>query len=369
MISSELVETCSIVEEKVNQAPLINFRSVEDDLGHGGQNHLQTLISEHSQNLQPNQQKRLIEEFCGLGPIVQLLEYEDLTEIIINGPNEIWYEQGGHILPCPDRFLTTNTYRGFVQRLFQESGAYTDYAQPTADGHWRGFRFHAIGEPLVTGETKLTLRRHPENPWTLNNLAKNHWCQPDEATHLESLIKKKKSLLIVGQTSSGKTSILSACLQKVEPCERVLVLEDTPEINLPNQISLRMLTRDDERSELPPFGLSDLIRNALRMRPDRLVMGEVRGPEAKDLLLALSTGHQGGLATLHAHSPQEALMRLEVLIQLGAPQWSLETVRKLIFHGLQYVVVTTKSAKRRQFAGAFRLASLEPCGFLLDREF
>ena len=368
-MNSELIAICSHLQEKVRQVPQLNLRSIDDDQGHGGREHIQSLIAEHSQHLAPKQQLRLLDEFCSTGPLTPLLDLSNVTEIIINGPNDIWYEKEGKILLWEDHFLSLSTYRGFIQRLFQETGTHIDFAQPTTDGQWRGFRFHAIGEPLTSGETKVTLRKHPENPWTLSQLNEHGWCLPSEAKALRKLIEEKSSMLIIGPTGSGKTSILSACLQNLPSNERVLILEDTPEISVPNSLSLRLLTREDERSALPSFKLSDLIRNALRMRPDRLVMGEIRGPEAKDLLLTLSTGHQGGLATLHAQSPQEALMRLEVLIQLGAPQWSLETVRRLIFHGLQYVIVTTKNEERRQFAGAFRLVSLESCGFLLEREF
>jgi pilus assembly protein CpaF len=368
-MNDELLEICQFIEDKIARAPGINFRSLDDDGGHGNSHHILKLLQNHTQSISSCDQQRILQEFCETGPLIHLIDDQTVTEILINGQREIWYEKVGKLERLPDNFFSAFTYENFVQKIFCESGVHIDLRRPAVDGNWLGFRFHAIGVPLSLNGTILTLRRHPENPWTIDELCQAEWASRDVCHRLESLVTDNESLLIAGTTGSGKTSILSACLQNIRTNERAIILEDTKEIALPNQISLRLLTRSEARSELPDYSLSDLVRQSLRMRPDRLIMGEIRGPEAKDLLLSLSTGHKGAMATIHARSPHEALMRLEILIQLGAPMWRTETVRKLIFHGLQYIILTQRENHQRRFAGAYRISSLESSGFLLDREF
>jgi pilus assembly protein CpaF len=157
-------------------------------------------------------------------------------------------------------------------------------------------------------------------------------------------------------------------LRELPQNERVVILEDTDELHVPNLSSTKMLTRLDPHNLLPPVDLSALLRHSLRLRPDRLVLGEVRGPEAKDLLLTLATGHSGSLGTLHATSAQEALIRLEMLVQLGAPQWAQATVRRLIQLSLHYVVVAQKKIEgARVLEGIYKITSLEEFGFLLEK--
>lgn len=364
---NDLQPICRMVEEKLRQVPQLNLRSLEDDQGHGTKDHLREILGAHP--LSTDHQHRVLEEFCGLGPIGDLITRADITEIILNGPEAIWYECKGRLILHCDCFFSQSTYRNFIQRVFCESGVFIDQAKPAVDGCWRGFRLHVIGEPLTTSYPHLTLRRIPTNPWTLDRLVESQWCDPPTASALRELVIAHQSLLIVGPTGSGKTSVLNACLQEISPDSRALLLEDTPELAPPNSVSTRLVTRDDSRSQYPRYDLSDLLRQSLRMRPDRLIMGEIRGAEAKDLLLTLSTGHRGGMATLHADSAPEALLRLEILIQMGAPHWQLETIRRLIFFGIQYVILATRNEGRRRFAGAFRLVSLESCGFLLERTF
>ncbi|MCB0321487.1 MAG: CpaF family protein, partial [Bdellovibrionales bacterium] len=320
--------------------------------------------------LSPPLKKRILGEFCDSGPLLSLIENLRVTEICVNGSNQIWYEIDGQLQSWQDRFFSGFTYENFIQRVFSDARVHIDLCQPAVDGSWKEFRIHAVGKPLSPLGTVLTLRRHPQNSWTLEKLEEHGWACRNSLEKIANLVRQKQTILIAGPTGSGKTSILSACLKNLAANERRSEERRTREIALPNPISLQLLTREDLRTHLPRYTLSDLIRHSLRMRPDRLIMGEVRGPEAKDLVLLLSTGHQGGLATIHARDPHEALMRLEILIQLGAPQWRPETVRKLIFHGVQYVLLTERLENgQRQFAGAYRLSSLESTGFLLDREF
>lgn len=365
----ESLKLCQYLEEHIVRVPGVNLRKLDDDGGHGSKKHILNLMQNGPTPSSEAIRQRILNEFCDAGPLVQLMGDPEITEILINNRQEIWFERQGQLQTWPDHFFSDFTYNNFIQRIYSEAEVHIDLHQPAIDGFWRGFRFHAIGTPLVEEGPCLCLRRHPENAWTLEELSRRQWASPSICQKIADLVEQHQTLLIVGTTGSGKTSVLSACLQKITSNERALILEDTKEIALPNSVSLRLLTREDLRSQFLTYDLADLLRQSLRMRPDRIIMGEVRGPEAKDLLLTLSTGHRGGLATLHAKSPHEALMRLEVLIQLGAPQWHPDTVKKLILHGLQYVILTQRQQNQRQFAGAFRICSLESSGFLVDREF
>ena len=214
----------------------------------------------------------------------------------------------------------------------------------------------------------ISLRRHPKNPWTFQKLKETGWANAEQIELLQKMVEKKENFLIIGGTGSGKTSLLNACLQHLQQNERAVIIEDTSEIKAPNAISCKLLTRQDAQGVLAPIDQTELVRQSLRMRPDRLVLGEIRGPEAKDLLMALSTGHAGSFATLHATDARQALLRLEMLIQLGAPYWSIEAIRNLIFLSLQKIVVVHRNKdSRRELAGIFQISSRESSGILIDQ--
>ena len=175
--------------------------------------------------------------------------------------------------------------------------------------------------------------------------------------------------MIVGPTSSGKTSVLNACLQELSNYERVISIEDTDEIVLPNALSLKLLTQNDPETLKSLIDQQDLVKQSLRLRPDRIVMGEVRGKEAKDLIMALTTGHQGCIGTLHAKDHKQALWKLETLAQMGAPEWQTSTVQRLIFSGLQALVVLDKTEGVRRLKGLYKITGLESSGFLFDTLF
>jgi pilus assembly protein CpaF len=191
----------------------------------------------------------------------------------------------------------------------------------------------------------------------------------DHSEFVENLVATKKNFLVVGPTGSGKTSVIDACLACVKEHERVLILEDTYELKSPNPVSCKMMTRFDPHGVLPEITTHDLLRSALRMRPDRLVIGEIRGAEAKDYLLAVSTGHSGSFSSLHASQASEALLRLEMLIQMAAPQWNLMAIRRLLMLSVDgFLVLSRRQPGRSNFLGYWRLTSLEESGIILEQE-
>ncbi len=311
---------------------------------------------------------RFQNEIFGLGPLDLLFADEDVSEILINSATSIWFEKSGVLFRHPDKFFSEMSFAKFLQRLSIESGFFVTLERPAIDGEYRGFRMHWVHENLCGGNPLLSFRRHPKNPWTLETLLQAQWCRDSDVEIIQNLISKKENILVVGPTSSGKTSILNACLQKVEPSERIGVLEDSSEIQLPNQASFKLLTRFDTQKILPDIDLSELLKRALRLRPDRIVLGEIRHNEAKDFLLSLSTGHAGSMGSIHAEDPQQALLRLEMLVQMGAPTWSLQSIRRLLQLSLKYIIVTGKNENsKRQLKGIHQITSLEQTGFCLEK--
>lgn len=314
----------------------------------------------------PQFQSRLNAEFFALGPLEKLLLDPQVVEIVINGAREIWFERIGEFLQHDDTFLSEQTFKNFIDRLCSDAGIKVDLAHPFADGRWMGFRVHLACAPLTHCSHHLTLRRLPENPWTLERLEEVKWCSTEAMHVLRTQISERKNILFVGPTGCGKTSVLGACLKAMPENERVVILEDTDELPRPNRASSKLLTRSLACASLPDVTLTDLVRQSLRMRPFRIVMGEVRGGEAKDLLLALATGHSGSLGTLHAADARQALLRLEMLVQIGAPQWSVQAIRQLIQLSVDTLVVCRNVGGHRRLEGIYKVAALESFGFLLE---
>ena len=309
-----------------------------------------------------NDRDRVYNELLQYGPIQSLLKMEGVNEILINNANSIWYELRGEMRPLGDQFYSKISFDNFIHRICYESKITIDLAQPTRDASWKHFRLHIIRPPL-TQSTCMSLRGHPSNPWSFKYLQQSHWSCSEGVSMIQELTKSKKSFLIIGPTGSGKTSVLNSCLKEVGEYERCVILEDTNEISLPNELSVKLLARQEINSELKDYSLSDLVQQSLRMRPDRIIVGEMRGSEAKDFLMALSTGHGGGISTLHADNPKQALLRLEMLIQLGAPQWSLHSIRALIHLGLSHIICLNKN---RTLRSIHKVSSLESNGLLLE---
>lgn len=312
--------------------------------------------------------ERIREEFLGLGPLSRLIADEEITEILVNGPQSVWFEKSGRLQRIDDGFWSDLTYRNALERICAEARVQLTLEHPCSDGSFRSFRLSLIEDSLTRQGHHLSLRRHPANPWTLEKLAAAGWCEGKWLPVLSRLVEQKKNILVVGATGSGKTSILNSLLQLVPSNERVIAIEDTPEIALPNAASMKLLTREEGSGLLAPISQNQLVKRSLRLRPDRIAMGEIRGDEAKDFLMALATGHRGCIGTLHAQDPHQALIRLEMLIQMGAPHWSLTAIRRLVQLSLDVIVVTEKNAQSasRRLRGVYQLSSLEDQGFLID---
>lgn len=307
---------------------------------------------------------RIRAELFGFGLLDRIGSDESISEILFLGPDETWIERSGQLSRHDDCFLDKLTYRNFVARLSRDARTHTDENSPFANGRWLNFRVHVASEPVIQGLPHVALRRIRSSPWTLEILKERGLTDDVGLKSLQQLVVEKSNVLVIGGTGSGKTSVLSACLREVNDTERVVILEDTDELPLPTKASTKLISKPARSDDDREFTLGDLLKQSLRMRPDRIVMGEVRGSEAKDLLMAFATGHQGCWGTLHAANPREALLRLEMLVQMGAPQWTASTVRSLIHASVDAIVVIAKDSNgERRLESIHRVASLEDIGF------
>jgi pilus assembly protein CpaF len=256
----------------------------------------------------------LSSEIVGAGPLEALLADPQVTDVLVNAPDEVWVDRGAGLERTSVRFADDGAVRRLAQRLTAPSGRRLDDAQPWVDARLPdGVRLHAVLPPLAPAGTCLSLRVPRRRVFTMAELVAAGTVPPDGAELLSRLVLSRVAFLVTGGTGSGKTTLLSALLSLVDPAERLLLVEDAAELRPAASHVLRLETRPSNLEGAGEVTLRDLVRQALRMRPDRIVIGEVRGPEVVDLLAALNTGHEGGCGTLHANSAADVPARLEAL--------------------------------------------------------
>lgn len=356
------------IEDKIKKIPFSEFLMSDDDGKGHREKAIEKLIRSNIETQPQETQQRLQEEFYGLGPLEALMRDTSISEIIVNSESTIWFEKNGRLQIYDDLFYSPVSYRNVVERLSQKANTHLTTEFPRAEGSLGKFRITLIGPSLTGGKIYISLRQHPNSSWSLEKLLENQWCTPEQADVLQDIVLTHKNFLIVGATSAGKTSVTNALLGLLSPEERSIIIEDTNELALPNLASIKLLTRFDPQGILPEVRQDDLLKSTLRLRPDRIIMGEVRGSEAKDFLMALATGHGGSFGTLHAQDPAQALIRLEMLIQMGAPQWSLTAIRRLIHMSLNFIIVAGRNKEQKRILkGVFRICSLEENGFLIEQ--
>jgi pilus assembly protein CpaF len=253
-------------------------------------------------------------EMVGTGPLEPLLDDPDVTDVLVTRPDEVWVDRGGGLERTDVRFPDAASVRRLAQRLATSAGRRLDDARPWVDARLPdGTRLHAVLPPVAVGSTCLSLRVVRHKAFTLGELAAAGTVPPGGERLLRAVLDARLSFLISGGTGSGKTTLLSSLLGLVGPEERIVLAEDSAELRPDHPHVVRLEARPANQEGAGQVALDDLVRQALRMRPDRLVVGEVRGAEVTDLLAALNTGHEGGCGTLHANAAGDVPARLEAL--------------------------------------------------------
>ena len=270
---------------------------------------------------------------CGLGPLEPLLADEAVTEVMVNGDGRVWVERAGALAPSGDR-LARPEVDALIERICAPLGVQADRRHPVVDARLAdGSRVHAVVPPLAVDGPHLTIRRFRVRPVALHELAGSA-----VAELLAACVADRRNVLVSGGTGAGKTTLLNAVAGLLPASARVVTVEDTAELRLPGDHVVRLEARPASADGVGEVPLGDLVRAALRMRPDRIVVGEVRGPEALAMLQAMNTGHEGSLSTCHANGPADALRRVEAMVLAGGPGLPLAAVREHVRAALDVVV-------------------------------
>jgi pilus assembly protein CpaF len=293
------------------------------------------------------EQEDLLEDICndvlGYGPLEPLLARDDIADIMVNGANTTFIEVGGKMQKTGVRFRDNAQLLNICQRIVSQIGRRVDEASPICDARLMdGSRVNVIVPPLAIDGPTLTIRKFKKDRLKLPDLVKFGSITPEGATILEIIGRVRCNVLISGGTGSGKTTLLNCLTGYIDHDERVITCEDAAELQLQQPHVVRLETRPPNLEGEGEINMRDLVKNCLRMRPERIIVGEVRGPEAFDLLQAMNTGHDGSMGTLHANSPREGISRLESMITMGGFSLPSKTIKEMICGSIDVIVQASR---------------------------
>ncbi|NNE58004.1 MAG: CpaF family protein [Hellea sp.] len=301
------------------------------------------IIAIRNVRLSVAEQNQLINEICddilGYGPLEPLLARDDIADIMVNGAKHVFIESNGKMQKTNIRFRDNQQLMNICQRIVSQVGRRVDEASPICDARLLdGSRVNVIAPPLAIDGPALTIRKFKKDKLTLEHLVGFKSISPAGAKVLQIIGACQCNVVISGGTGSGKTTLLNCLTGFIHPDERIITCEDAAELQLQQPHVVRLETRPPNLEGKGRVTMADLVKNCLRMRPERIIVGEVRGPEAFDLLQAMNTGHDGSMGTLHANSPREALSRLESMITMGGFSLPAKTIREMIVGSVDVIV-------------------------------
>ncbi|MGA7397395.1 MAG: CpaF family protein [Solirubrobacterales bacterium] len=308
-----------------------------------------------SPDLRADLVERVRREATGLGPLEELLDDSRVEEVMVNGHGRVYVERDGQMEPAGVSFADDDQLRNTIERILAPLGRRVDELSPMADARLPdGSRVNVVIPPLSVDGPAVSIRRFSIERPGPDRLIELGTLSEDQAETLRVAIASHRSVLISGGTGSGKTTLLNALARFIDPAERIITIEDAAELNLGQPHVVRLESRPPSIEGRGEVTIRDLLRNALRMRPDRILIGEVRGPEALDLLTALNTGHDGALSTVHASSAEDAMSRLEVLTLMAGVGLPLDVIGHQLRRGIDLVVHI-----ERQDDGSRRVVSID----------
>ena len=304
---------------------------------------LNSVVEEEKVPLSSEQRQRLIrdveDDVFGLGPLQRLLDDPTVTEIMVNGPDMVYVEQSGKLMLAPVRFDNEQHLRRIIERIVSRVGRRIDEASPLVDARLAdGSRVNAVIPPLAFSGSTLTIRKFSKDPFKVDDLIAFGTLSPEMAELLRACVEARLNIIVSGGTGSGKTTLLNVLSSFIPEGERIITIEDAVELQLQQDHVVRLESRPANIEGRGEIGIRELVRNSLRMRPDRIVVGEVRGGESLDMLQAMNTGHDGSLSTVHANSPRDAIARLETLVLMAGMDLPLRAIREQIASAVDVVV-------------------------------
>lgn len=281
----------------------------------------------------------LVDELLGFGPLSPMIRNPEITEIMVNGPDRIFVECKGRIHETGVRFFNERHLIQIIQRIVEPLGRHVDDASPMVDARLPdGSRVNAIIPPLALDGASMTIRKFSEKKLTSGDLIRFGSMTEDMALFLEEAVKSRQNILVSGGTGSGKTTLLNILSQYIPEGERLVTVEDSAELKLSHRNIVRLEARPANIEGKGRITIRDLVINCLRMRPDRIIVGECRGPEALDMLQAMNTGHDGSLTTAHANSPRDALSRLENMVMMAGYDLPSSAIREQVASAIDIIV-------------------------------
>jgi len=354
----------NIIDNKLSSTlPFEEFINEEIDKVANGRD-LTNLERSHIYNMIDN-------EINGYGPLNELLNDPNISEIMVNSPNEVYVEIDGKILKDDTvSFINNEHILRIISRMIGPLGKTIDSSNPMVDSRLSdGSRINAIIPPLSVKGPILTIRKFKNNLNSIDDLLRNGTLTRDMAIFLECCVKAKMNIIVCGGTGSGKTTILNILSSFIDKEERLITIEDAAELRLPQNHVIPLETRSTNYKSDGEVTMRDLVRNSLRMRPDRIIVGEVRGSEAFDMLQAMNTGHEGSLTTLHANGPVDALNRLETMVLMGNMEIPVPAIRDYIKNALDIIInVERLSDGRRKVTSINEIVGLLPDGEIEIKE-
>lgn len=297
--------------------------------------------------LNRKERERLIDEVLdqalGLGPLEVLLKDHTINDILINGPNNVYVERSGRMMKTNVRFRDNKQLMQIIDRIVSKVGRRVDETCPMVDARLPdGSRVNAIIPPLALDGAAVSIRRFGANPLQLEDLLNFKALTPEMVMLLEGAMKARLSMIISGGTGSGKTTLLNILSSFIGNEERIVTIEDAAELQLQQEHVVRLETRPPNIEGKGQIRATDLVRNALRMRPERIIIGECRGPETLDMLQAMNTGHEGSLTTVHANTPRDAIARIETMIMMTGVELPMKAMRQQIASAVNLIIQTNR---------------------------
>ena len=286
----------------------------------------------------PDVLRRVVDDIVGLGPLEDLLADETVTDVLVNGPSEIWVERRGELIRTDVAFDDDRDLMAVIERVITPLGLRLDRSSPIVDARLAdGSRLHAVVPPATPDGPIVAIRRFTEAVTDLAGLVESGSVTIPDADRLADIVASRRNLLVSGGTGTGKTTLLNVLSRLIPASERTVIVEDASELRATGH-RVRLEAQPPNAEGRGGVSLDQLVRAALRLRPDRIVVGEVRGPEALDLVSALNTGHAGSMSTIHANGPDEALLRLETLALSGARRPAPDAIRRQIEAAVDTVI-------------------------------